>query len=158
MFSTSVESLKLTDMTWQHYLTEIDGRLASVILDDRFKQDALAAQLPQLAWFGLLTRLDPGSSIWHPDEGPALEEVENNLLKLCGEYGHGWAVYLRCLDTRGVREFYFCTGGTWELSEVAPKLRALHPDYVIEFDTTSDPSWKHYKAWLGETRLPNPSG
>ena len=69
MFSTSVESLKLTDMTWQHYLTEIDGRLASVILDDRFKQDAPAAQLPELAWFGLFTRLDPGSGIWHLASG-----------------------------------------------------------------------------------------
>jgi hypothetical protein len=147
-------------MAWRHYLTEIESKVAMVLLDDRFETCLPVDQLPQLAWFGLFARQDPGSHFWHPEESSALDRIEDDLMRLSQELGRGWAVYVRRLDTRGIREYYLYTSGTVQLAEVLPRLRTLHPDYRIEFDVTADAQWSQYTAWLNEphTQVPEASG
>jgi hypothetical protein len=133
-----------------NYFTELNGKRAMVILEDGYMDAFPVAQLPNLSWFCVYWRLVPGGGFWDPDESDDLDALEEELMRLCDEAGHGWAVFVRRLDTYGIREFYFYTGGSSNLAAVLPRLHRLHPEYRIEYDVTSDPEWSHYVAWLRE--------
>jgi hypothetical protein len=137
-------------MTWHQYEIEIDGRRAGVLLDHRFALGSQSAALPKLAWFGIYCRLDPGGAYWHPDETDDLDRIEDDLLRLCDLVGGGNAVYLRRLDTRGIREYYLYSASAVDLAAVLPRLQLLHPAYRIEFESRPDPAWDQYKSWLRE--------
>ena len=139
-----------TPMTWSHRLTEFDGRPAQILIDDCFRSSAPVRELPRLAWFGVYGRLDPGCAFWDPDESAKLDAIEDDMLRLCEQFGRGWAVYVLRIDTRGVRENFLYFGGTGELAEVLPSLRAAHPEYRIEYEEFSDESWRRYKSCLAD--------
>jgi hypothetical protein len=138
-------------MTWTHYQFEIRGRLADALLDTRFAAQPPADKLPSMAWFGVYCRLNPGGAFWDPKEGESLDAVERDLINLCGGFGNGWAVYVRRLDTPGLREYYVYFGGSAELEKVVPCLKALHAGYRIEFEKRADPEWAHYRSWIQES-------
>jgi hypothetical protein len=131
---------------------EINDRRAGVLIDDRFGTEAPVKDLPQLAWFGVYCQKEPGGGFWHPDETAGLDAIEGDFIRLCDEFGRGWAVYLMRIDTRGIREYYLYAGGDSELGQVLPKLQAAHPGYRIEFEESPDPEWEHYKDLLSEAR------
>ncbi|MBE7467365.1 MAG: DUF695 domain-containing protein [Planctomycetes bacterium] len=135
-------------MSWSHRTTQIESRPAGVLIDDRFRGSLPVRELPRLAWFGVYCRHDPGGGFWHPDETPALDAIEQDLIRLCEQFGRGWAVYVMRIDTRGIREYYLYCGGSAALAQALPSLRAAHPDYRIEFEETADPEWSRYRTFL----------
>jgi hypothetical protein len=137
-------------VTWNNYQTAVEGRPALVLLDDRFATEH-PTDFECLAWFGVYSQLDPGASYWNPEEGMALDAIEANLLRLCERVSHGEAIYLRRVDTRGVREYYFYFPQRAALAGALPQLLILHPGYRLEYEQKSDPNWKHYSQWLRET-------
>lgn len=137
-------------MPWKHRLTQIDKRPAQVLVDDRFRSAAPVSQLPRLGWFGVYCRHDAGNGFWHPDEAASLDAIERDLIRLCGQLGNGWAVYVMRIDTRGIREYYFYFGGSAALGQVPASLRGAHPDYRIDFEETTDAEWSRYKTFLSD--------
>ena len=135
-------------MPWSHRITEIDSRPAQVLIDDRFRASLPVRELPRLGWFGVYCRHDPGSSYWHPDETESLDTIERDLIRLCEQYGRGWAVYVMRIDTRGIREYYFYCGGSAALAQALQDLRAAHPDYRLELEETTDAEWSRYQTFL----------
>ena len=135
-------------MPWSHRTTEIEKRPAGVLIDDRFRGSFPIRELPRLAWFGVYCRQDPAGSFWHPDERATLDAIEQDLLRLCGKFGRGWAVYVMRIDTPGIREYYLYCGEGAALAQVLPDLRAAHPEYRIEFEETTDAEWNRYRAFL----------
>jgi hypothetical protein len=77
-----------------------------------------------------------------------LDKIENDLLQLVSEYGHGWAVYTRRVATAGLREYYFYFGGEAELEKVGPALKVKYPEYRIESEAKPDPQWELYLSWV----------
>jgi len=140
-------------MAWTHYELEIHGKSASALLDKRFATRAPKDQLPKVAWFGVYCRQPPGDAFWNLKEQPALDAIEHDLIRLCGTFGNGWAVYVRRLDTPGLREYYVYFGESAELEKVLPSTNALHPEYRIEFETRTDPQWTHYESWIQESEV-----
>jgi hypothetical protein len=140
----------LASMAWTHYQFDIQGNPAGALLDTQFAARPPADQLPKLAWFGVYCRQSPDGAFWDPKEQPALDAIENDLVRLCSEFGTGWAVYVRRLDTPGLREYYVYFGGSAELEKVLPCLKALHAGYRLEFESRADAQWAHYKAWIEE--------
>ncbi len=69
------------------------------------------------------------------------------------EFQTQWAVYVRRLDTPGLREYYVYFGESAELEKVLPSINALHPEYRIEFETRTDPQWTHYESWIQESEV-----
>ena len=138
-------------MTWVHYSFQVQGKPASALLDTRFAERVPSEQLPKVAWFGVYCRKPSGGAFWHPDEGSKLDAIEGDLIRLCGGFGNGWGVYVRRLDTPGLREYYVYFGGSAELEKVVPSLQALHAGYRIEFEIRSDSQWAHYKSWIQES-------
>jgi hypothetical protein len=135
-------------MPWTHRTTEIEGRLAQILIDDRFKASAPVRELPRLAWFGVYCQRNPGTALWDPEESDRLDAVEDDLIRLCDQFGQGWAVYVLRIATRGIREYYVYIGGSVDFAQLRPGLQARHPDYRIEYEETKDPSWRRYSCCL----------
>jgi hypothetical protein len=135
-------------MSWSQRTTEIENRPAQILIDERFRSSAPVGELSRLCWFGVYCRRDPGGSFWHPDETSSLDEVERDLIRLCEQFGRGWAVYFMRVDTRGIREYYIYAGTSAGIEAVLPSLKAAHPDYRIEFAETPDASWTRYQTFL----------
>ncbi|MCE9589464.1 MAG: DUF695 domain-containing protein [Planctomycetes bacterium] len=135
-------------MTWRTALLTIGGKSAHSMVDDRFASQLPTGQLQTLHWFGVYCTRDPGPAFWHPQEQDALDAVENDLIRLFGQFGHGWAVYVQRLDSRGVREYYVYSGTGASLGNVLPALQALHSGRRLEHETMQDPTWSQYKIWL----------
>lgn len=135
-------------MAWSHRTTQIGGRPAQVLVDDRFRSEAPIAQLPKLNWFGVYCLGDPGGAFWPPEETAALDSLEDELIRVCEEFGHGWAAYVMRIDTRGIREYYLYANDSADLASAAVSLRETHPDYRIDFDQKSDLEWERYRTFL----------
>lgn len=135
-------------MPWTHRIAEIEGRPAQILIDDQFRTHAPLHELPRLAWFGIHCRRAPGAAFWDPDETDSLDAVEDDLIRLCERFGQGWAVYPLRIATPGIREYYVYMGESVDFSDVAPSLKAQHPDYRIEYEETTDPSWRRYTSCL----------
>lgn len=135
-------------MPWTHRTTEIEGRPAQVLIDDRFRGTAPIRGLPRLAWFSVYCQQDPGAAFWSAEESDALDAVEDALIRLCGQAGRGWAAYVLRIATRGLREYYIYIGAGADFAQVLPGLLAQHPDYRIDYEETTDPSWTRYTSCL----------
>ena len=135
-------------MSWSQQTTQIESRPAGLLIDDRFRASSPVRELPRLAWFGVYCRHDPGGGFWHPDETDSLDAIEEDLIRLCDEFGRGCAVYVMRVDTRGIREYYFYCGGSAALAEASPNLQSEHPDYRIEFEEITDAEWSRYRTFL----------
>jgi len=135
-------------MSWSHRVTQLDGRPAQIFIDDGYRGRAPVPELPRLTWFGVYTRLDPGGAFWHPDETARLNALENDLIRLCGQFGRGWAVYVLRIATRGIREYFVYCGATNNLEVVLPSLKAAYPEYRLEYDEMMDEEWKRYISCL----------
>ena len=135
-------------MTWQLFDTEINGIPSQVLLDDSFSKERPSDDLPNLARLRVGCQQTPEGGYWHPDESSALDHVENDLLGLAQQFGHGWAVYVRRVDSPGLREYDLYFGGDADLSKIVPSLMELHPGYRIQWECTTDLGWQQYASWL----------
>ena len=135
-------------MAWSHRLTEIHERPAQILIDDRFRMTAPVRELPNCAWFCVYCQYDPGPAFWDPAEAKNLDAIEDALVRLWQESGHGFAVYVMRIATRGIREYYVYHGGRAEFSQVCSKLKTRFPAYRVEHEEHEDPDWKRYISCL----------
>jgi hypothetical protein len=137
-------------MPWAHRVTKINGRPAQILIDEGFRARAPIRELPQLAWFGVYARCDPGTAFWDPEESASLDALEDDLIRLCGQFGRGWAVYVLRIATPGVREYFVYFGSGARMDAVLPSLRAAHPGYRVEYEERVDVSWQRYSSCLSD--------
>src|SRR5262245_65871159 len=97
-------------MAWIQYQFEADGKPASALLDTRFAEAVPSDKLPSVAWFGVYCKQPPGGSWWRRPEAQKLDAIEADLIRLCGSFGNGWAVYVRRFNRPGLIGVY-CTLG-----------------------------------------------
>jgi hypothetical protein len=135
-------------MSWENYICQIEEQLASVLIDRRFEGEFPLKELPGLFWVAVYSNLPARGAFWHPDETPALDDIENNLLKLAESFGNGWIVYVLRIDTVGAREYYFYYGKGADVNKVTALLKSLHPSYRIESETKDDPEWGEYQKYV----------
>jgi hypothetical protein len=93
-------------MTWKHYLCTISDNADSVLIDDRFAEQLPVGEMPRLTWCGVYGNEPTEGAFWNPEETVLLDRIENDLIKLAQEFGHGWAVYVLRIATSGIREYY----------------------------------------------------
>jgi hypothetical protein len=80
---------------------------------------------------------------------------------LAQAHAHGWAVYVKCVCTRGLHEYYFYAGAQAQLDKVLEPLKARHPGYRIECDERADPQWHDYcrfAEWVARGEGSAPEG
>jgi|688.fasta_scaffold505750_1 hypothetical protein len=135
-------------MAWTVHQREIDGKVAQILIDDHFAAQAPVKDLIYLSGVSIFCRQQPVNTLWHPDEGDTLDNIEDQLLHLCEKFSNGWSVYALRMATYGVREYYFYHSAAAELSKAIAELQRLRTDYRIEFATISDPEWVEYRKYL----------
>ena len=135
-------------MTWRQYTCDISGKPAIILVDDRFAQQERPERLHQLSWFGVYCAEPPGAHLWAREETKALDQIEDDLVELAETFGHNCAVYVLRIATPGIREHYIYHSDSAELSKAFSALKAVHPDYRIEFETIDDPNWDQYKKYV----------
>jgi Family of unknown function (DUF695) len=94
-------------------------------------------------------------TFWNPEESNPLDRLENDLLKLSEQFGHGWAVYVLQIVTPGIREYYLYHANAAEMRRVLEDLRSLHPNYRIDFDTIDDAKWEQYRRYVSFVNKPH---
>lgn len=139
-------------MAWRLFQTDIHAEAtikpALVLVDDRFAADAPIAALHRLCWIGVWNRLPCSSGFWSPEETDALDSVDQDLIVLADQLGHGWAAYALRICTPGMREFYLYAGTEAHFEVLANAFREIHPEYRVEYDEQVDPGWVHYRKYL----------
>ena len=135
-------------MAWRHYVCELKGRTASVLIDHRFENQFPVKELPRLVWVGVYHHTRSEDSALNPIDIEALEGIERELISLSQSFGHGWMVYILRIQTAGIREYYFYCSEHAEPNKIATALRALNPTYRIEVDETLDADWIEYKNYV----------
>ena len=140
-------TLAAKHMAWKQYTCEVSGKPAQVLVDQRFEKQAPVKELPLLSWFGVYCKQAPSGNFWHPNETTALDEIEKDLLKICEAFGHGWLVYLLRIATAGIREYYLYHSNVAEIKKAFEALKAAHPTYKIETETTQDSQWNEYRKY-----------
>ena len=135
-------------MAWETIQTRVGEKPAIVLVDRRFATQAPVAELTRLCWVGIWCATSPGDHLWNPAEAAILDAIEDDLLILADQFGHGWAAYVLRICTRGIREFYFYAGTDADLARIPDHLRTRHPRYRIEFAEKVDASWDWYRSYL----------
>ena len=135
-------------MPWRNYICQIEDKLAAVLIDQRFEDEFPLKELPKIFWVAVYSNLHGNDSFFHPDEAPALDEIENNLLKLAESFGNGWIVYVMRIDMVGIREYYFYYGKHADVDKISTLLKSLHPSYRIESETKEDSEWIEYEKYI----------
>ena len=136
-------------MAWKTYPTAVAGVPAIVLIDNRFARKAPLEELPRLTWVAVYTNLPPVmDNVWDPDETPALEGVERDLLAAFESHGLGWTVFVLRISTPGVWEYFFYHAPLAETTQAVLELQKVHPEYRIEASTVIDAEWKQYLTYL----------
>lgn len=135
-------------MAWGTYTCKLNNKLAQVLIDSGFEKKAPVKELPLLFWVGVYCQIPPGQRFNNPEETLKLDEIEDNLIKLCGHFGNGWAVYTHRIRIYGIREYYIYHGEEAELHKAVEALLSLYPSYKIETETIQDAEWNEYKKYL----------
>lgn len=135
-------------MAWKQYTGELSGTPAQILVDQHFEKQAPVKGLPLLSWFGVYCKQPTSGSFWNPNEANVLDEIEDDLIKVCEAFGHGWVVYLLRIATPGIREYYLYHSNVAEITKAFEALRAIHPTYKIETETTNDLQWNHYRKYV----------
>jgi hypothetical protein len=143
-----IPSKAVATMTWTVRARDVEGKSAQILIDEQFALHAPVKDLVKLSGFSLFCKLEPTNTLWHPDEGDALDLIEGRLIGLCEKYSQGKSLYVMRLSTFGVREYYIYHAVEAEPDKAYAELRALHPDYRIEFATVSDAHWSEYLRYL----------
>lgn len=135
-------------MAWKHYICEISGKPASVLIDGRFADQLPVKELPQLSWFGVYCQQPGGAAFWNPEETDVLDRLENDLIRLSETFGYGWVVYVLRIATPGIREYYLYHADQAELNKAFSALKAIYTNYRIEFETINDKVWEQYRKYV----------
>ena len=135
-------------MAWRHYVCEVKGRTASVLIDQRFQNQFPVKSLPQIFWVAVYCDSRSKGEASTSEELQTLDAIESDLIKLGQSFGHGWMVHILQIRTMGIREYYFYCGEHAETEKVASALRSLHPTYRIETELREDPNWVEYNSYL----------
>jgi Family of unknown function (DUF695) len=135
-------------MAWTVHQREVDGKLAQILIDDHFADQAPIKDLIFLSGFSIYCQQQPVNTLWHPDESDALDNIEEKLIHLCEKYSNGWSVYALRMATYGVREYYFYHSAAAELDKAYADLQRQTSGYRIEFATVNDPDWVEYRKYL----------
>lgn len=145
-------------MTWQIFELKQDGKPLQLMLDDRFQADLPGGELPALTRLSVWCAQPPGDYFWNPKESEAIDQIEDDLLRLADEFGEGWVVYVHRRAQPGRLDYCFYSGGSAALDKLAPALVAAHPGYRFEAETSADPAWAQYAGWFAEAAAgtPNP--
>jgi hypothetical protein len=137
--------------TWDFYIAQLNGKVASIFVDLGIREAAPDASSPWLLWAWVNFNSPREDGLYNPEEADALSQIEDSLSEAVGDSVGGTLVGRITSDGR--REFYFY-GPTFAGFEDTVT-RAMKPfsQYGWESGYNHDPDWNEYLDVL----YPSPS-
>ena len=142
-------------MPWHDYTCRLADRTAQILITDDFAGSPPVSRFPFLVWVGIWGHHPPGAAFWHPDETEALDDLEDALLAALAPSGGSTAIYAFRLAAAGIREYFVYCHSPSQVIAAGRSWAATRPDYRIEFEQHSDPTWHEYRKYV---TLASPSG
>lgn len=131
---------------WKHYFCNVNGELASILLDLELRNEAPIESKPWLLWVWVHFQSPRPDGLSSSDEAPMLYEIEDALYaqvsRTCDALPCGR------ITTEGRREFYFYGKTDTGFREAAKTALSAFEKYRFDFGTKRDPSWEQYLSVL----------
>lgn len=131
----------MTDQ-WATYLCNVNGELASILLNTALIDDQPSRAKSQLLWVWVYL-VDPrGDGLTNDVEAALLYKIEDKLASAL-TYSCS-AVLGGRITTLGRREFYFYGVHGKSFEESVRKVMLEYPEYRFALDQQRDPQWRQY--------------
>jgi uncharacterized protein (TIGR01619 family) len=128
--------------SWGHYVTTVNGALASVALDRRLRTKTPMASRPQLLWVKVQLRSPKPDGLSDRAEFETLAGIEDQLrskLKAACR-----AIEAGRITTAGHRELVFYAANDEGFPDTVSAVMQNFNAYKFDMGSRADPDWRHY--------------
>lgn len=126
---------------WNFYLTEIDGKKASIRLNLGLKKLIPIKEKPNLSWVSVKLNSPTENGLTSNEESEILFKIEDNLLDKISSKN---ALHIGILTIDGYRNFYFYSKNTEVFKTEAEKFSKGYSNYEILVHSKEDKNWDSY--------------
>jgi Family of unknown function (DUF695)/Regulator of ribonuclease activity B len=127
---------------FRSYLCNVNGSLASILLDLGLRGQAPIKTKPWLLWVWVYMRTPRPDGLSSGDEAPKLYEIEDAIeLHLGREFG---ATFCGRITTESRRELYFYGETPEGLEQAVNRAMASFAGYKFDLGVKADPEWTQY--------------
>lgn len=126
---------------WNFYLTEIDGKLASISLNLALKEFIPNKEKPNLTWIYVKLNSPSDKGLTTDEESEILFDIEDQFL---GKINRNNSLYIGRLTSDGSRDFYFYSKNSDLFKSEAEKISREYPNYKILIHSKEDKDWNSY--------------
>lgn len=126
---------------WNFYLTEIDGKKASIRLNLDLKKSIPIKEKPNLSWISVKLNSPTDNGLTSNDESEILFKMENHLLDKISSRN---SLHIGILTTDGHRNFYFYSKNADVFKTEAEKATKEYPKYEMLVHSKEDKNWNTY--------------
>lgn len=140
-FLNSLFGQKKYPEDWNFYLTEIDGKHASIQLNLALKQVIPLKEKPNLTWVSVKLNSPTENGLTTNEESEILFKIEDDLLAKVNSKN---TLYIGRLTNDGRRDFYFYSKNADVFKTEAEKISKEYPNYKILIHFKEDKNWNAY--------------
>lgn len=126
---------------WNFYLTEIDGKRASISLNLALKELIPIKEKPNLTWISVKLNSPSDNGLTTNEESEILFDIEDKFL---GKINRNNALYIGRLTSDGTRDFYFYSKNSDLFKSESEKISREYPTYEILIHSKEDKDWNSY--------------
>lgn len=127
---------------WKHYFCNVNGELASILLDLELRSQAPIGSKPWLLWIWVHFQSPRPDGLSSSDEAPILYEIEDALYAQVS--GTCRAFPCGRITTTGRREFYLYGETDRGFRQAVTTALSAFEKYGFDLGTKRDPSWEQY--------------
>lgn len=131
---------------WRPYFCNVNGKLASILLDLELINSAPIDSKPCLLWAWVYMRTPRPDGLSESEEAPSLYKIEDALNAVFAQ--EFAAILCGRITTQGRREFYFYGERATGLEARVKKTMGDFDGYRCDVGNESDPSWNQYRNVL----------
>jgi hypothetical protein len=132
---------------WESYMTNIDHKIGTILLDFGIRQDAPSATLTELTWLDLRYHTTRPDGLPEPDEFERLNKVDD-VLEAAASQSAVRIAYVGRSTSDGKRLYFFYSSDSTSTERAITSALSAHPDYRFELGSKLEPDWNAYFEYL----------
>ncbi|MBC6108910.1 DUF695 domain-containing protein [Pedobacter fastidiosus] len=131
---------------WDTYLTNVDHKLGSILLDLGFKSIAPIKDKASLVWISIQMNNPREDGLSSTEESDKLYEIEDRLVNALTQKFD--CVYPGRLTSNGHRDLYFYFSDSLLFDKTISEVMVAYPTYEYDFGVKEDTNWTAYLNFL----------
>lgn len=131
---------------WDFYLSNIDDKLSSLLVDLGLHQIAPIKDKPNVVWISIKMNNPREDGLSSSEESNLLAEIEDHLVnKIHSRFN---SIYVGRLTSDGHRNLYFYFGDTTLYDKALSEVMVAYPRYKFDYGSKVDKEWGGYLDFL----------